>query len=86
MDAVARSTEKEIRKRGSRMRELRERGAFMFCCDCGLAVKTKKIFTKVYQNTAICLCRKCALKLAREIAETVEGQMLSEIKEGVTDE
>ncbi len=54
----------------------------MLCCDCGFAVKEKKMFKKTYQNTAICLCRKCALKLAREIAETVEKQMLSEMKGG----
>ena len=59
---------------------MRERENYMFCCDCGYAVKEKKIFKKAYKNTAICLCRKCALKLGREIAVTVEGQILNEMK------
>lgn len=58
----------------------------LFCCSCDYAYKAEKMFIKQYDNTAICLCRKCALKLAREIAETVEGQMLHEMKEGVNDE
>ena len=58
----------------------------IFCCSCGCLYKAERMFIKQYNNTAICLCRKCALKLGREIAETVEGQMLSEMKEGVTDE
>jgi hypothetical protein len=61
---------------------MKQRENYMLCCDCGFAVKEKKMFKKTYQNTAICLCRKCALKLAREIAETVEKQTLSEMKGG----
>ena len=61
---------------------MRERSKYMLCCDCGFAVLTEKMFIKKYQNTAICLCRKCALKLAREIAETVENKMLNEMKGG----
>lgn len=59
---------------------MKERENYMFCCDCGYAVKVKKMFIKTYQNTAICLCRQCALKLAKKIAETVESQMLKEMK------
>jgi len=58
---------------------MKERENYMLCCDCGYAVKRKKMFMKSYKNTAICLCRKCALKLSREIAETVEEQMLNEM-------
>lgn len=46
-------------------RVIRER--YMLCCDCGDAYKETKIFKKAYQSTSICLCRKCATKLAREI-------------------
>lgn len=41
----------------------------MLCCDCGYAVKAKHMFKKVYKNTAICLYRKCALKLYTELAD-----------------
>ncbi len=58
---------------------MKERDRYMLCCDCGYAVKQKTMFIKEYRNTAICLCRKCALKLGREIAETVENQMLQEM-------
>ena len=51
---------------------MRERSKYMLCCDCGLAVPTKTMFIKKYQNTAICLCRKCALKLGGEIVDTLE--------------
>lgn len=44
-----------------------EREKYMLCCGCGYAVKEKNIFRKAYRNTAICLCRKCAKKLATEI-------------------
>ena len=39
----------------------------MLCCDCGYAVKEKNIFKKAYKNTAICLYKKCAEKLTKEI-------------------
>lgn len=61
---------------------MKERQNYMLCCDCGFAVKEKTMFKKIYKNTAICLCRKCALKLGREIADTVENQMLNEMKGG----
>lgn len=59
---------------------MKERNNYMLCCDCGYAVKEKTMFKKAYKDTAICLCRKCALKLGREIADTVENQMLNELK------
>lgn len=59
---------------------MRERDNYMLCCDCGYAVKEKLMFKKKYKDTAICLCRKCALKLGKEIADTIENQMLSELK------
>lgn len=46
---------------------MKERDNYMFCCDCGLAAKKSKMFIKKYQNTAICLCKKCAVKLYTEI-------------------
>lgn len=61
---------------------MKERERYMLCCDCGYAVKEKTMFKKIYQTTAICLCRKCALKLGREIVDTVENQMLNEMKGG----
>lgn len=45
------------------------RERYMFCCDCGNAANVKNIFKKIYPNTAICLCKKCAIKLAKEINE-----------------
>ena len=48
---------------------------FMFCCGCGLAIKRSKLFIKSYHNTAICLCKRCAKKLADEINEKyTEGE------------
>ncbi len=44
-----------------------------------MQLSKKTMFIKEYKNTAICLCRKCALKLGREIADTVENQMLQEM-------
>ena len=49
---------------------MKERDNYMLCCDCGLAVKKTKMFIKKYQNTAVCLCRKCAVKLCTEIANS----------------
>lgn len=48
---------------------MRERSKYMMCCDCGYAVKQNTMFIKEYQNTAICLCRKCAVKLCTELAD-----------------
>lgn len=49
---------------------MKKREHYMFCSDCGYAFKEEEIFQKTYANTAICLCRECALKLAREIMES----------------
>lgn len=48
---------------------MKQRDNYMICCDCGYAVKAKHMFKKVYKNTAICLCRKCALKLYTELED-----------------
>ena len=52
---------------------MKEREHYMFCSDCGYAFKEEEIFQKAYANTAICLCRECALKLAREIMDKYEN-------------
>jgi len=39
------------------------------CNDCGCIFRERNIFMKEYQYTGICLCRKCAGKLAKEIQE-----------------
>lgn len=46
---------------------MKERNNYMLCCSCGYAVKDKNIFKKAYKNTAICLCRKCAKELVKDI-------------------
>lgn len=51
---------------------MKERDNYMLCCDCGYAVKEKNMFKKVYKNTAICLCRKCAKELINETQEHLE--------------
>lgn len=43
--------------------------SIMLCNDCGYAFREKNIFMKEYQYTGICLCRKCAGKLAKEIQD-----------------
>lgn len=48
---------------------MKDKNRYMFCSDCGYAFKEDKIFKKAYTNTAICLCRECALKLALEITD-----------------
>lgn len=45
----------------------------MFCCDCGYAVDTDKMFIKQYQSTAICLCKKCAEKLMQDTINYING-------------
>lgn len=49
-----------------------ERKNYMLCCGCGFAVKEETMFKKIYKNTAICLCRKCAVQLLGEIEENVK--------------
>lgn len=46
---------------------MKEQNNYMLCCSCGYAVKERNIFKKVYKNTAICLCRKCAKELVKDI-------------------
>lgn len=60
---------------------MKQRQQYMLCCDCGLAVKRSTMFIKEYQNTAICLCRKCSLKLASEISDDTKS-----VKENEKDE
>lgn len=63
---------------------MRERERYMLCSGCGYAFKEDNIFKKVYCDTAICLCRKCALKLAREIEEKCGDE--SKLSEETTNE
>ena len=53
---------------------MEDKNRYMFCCDCGYAFKRDDIFIKAYTNTAICLCRECALKLAQEITDKEEDK------------
>lgn len=39
------------------------------CNDCGCIFREKNIFIKEYQYNGICLCGKCAGKLAKEIQD-----------------
>jgi transcription elongation factor Elf1 len=41
----------------------------IFCCNCDDAYKSETMFIKQYNNTAICLCKKCAKELVNEINE-----------------
>ena len=43
--------------------------SIILCNDCGCAFREKNIFMKEYRYTGICLCRKCADKLVKEIQE-----------------
>ena len=54
----------------------KKRDDYMLCSDCGYGVKRSKMFIKSYKHTAVCLCKKCARKLADEINEryTEEGK------------
>lgn len=51
---------------------MKEREKYMLCCGCGYAVKQSTTFIKEYQNTAVCLCRKCAKELIEEMQEHLE--------------
>ena len=48
---------------------MKERSNYMLCCGCGYAVKEKNIFKKAYKNTAVCLCKKCAQELVRDMTK-----------------
>ena len=54
---------------------MKERDNYMLCCDCGYAVKEKSMFKKIYQNTAICLCRNCEDKLQKELQVHIKERM-----------
>lgn len=43
----------------------------VFCPNCGCFVKKNKSFIKTWEHPAfaICLCKKCALELSKEIKE-----------------
>ena len=60
---------------------MKERENYMLCCNCGLAVKKSKMFIKKYQNTAICLCKKCAMKLYTEIVDCGITKGLEKLKD-----
>lgn len=45
----------------------KEREPYVLCSDCGFAVKRSNMFVKSYAHTGICLCKKCARNLAKEI-------------------
>ena len=51
---------------------MKEQEKYMLCCGCGYAVKQSTMFIKEYQNTAICLCRKCEKELDEEIQKHIE--------------
>ena len=59
-----------------------ERDNDMLCCDCRYAVKEKNMFKKVYKNTAVCLCRKCAVKLCTELSDYVIENVIEKSKGG----
>ena len=64
---------------------MKERDNYMLCCDCGYAVKEKTMFKKAYRNTAICLCRKCAVKLCTELADYEIAKGIEKLKGGEAD-
>ena len=55
---------------------MKERSKYMLCCSCGFAVPTETMFIKKYQNTAICLCRKCAKDLSKEIQQRYKVKII----------
>lgn len=59
---------------------MKERENYMLCSDCGLAVKRSTMFIKKYQNTAICLCKKCAINLCTEIVDYGMARGLEKLK------
>ena len=62
---------------------MKERENYMLCCDCGFAVKQSTMFIKKYQNTAICLCKKCTINLYTEIADYGMTSGLEKHQKGV---
>lgn len=54
------------------MRAIIRRNNWVLCCSCGFGVKENKMFVKEYKHVGLCLCKKCALELVREIEERYE--------------
>lgn len=50
----------------------KHQGGYVLCPNCGCFVKQTKSFTKTWDRSALCLCKKCALGLAKEIEERYE--------------
>ena len=48
---------------------MKERSKHMMCCGCGFVVLAENMFIKEYKHTAICLCKKCAKELSKEIQQ-----------------
>ena len=61
---------------------MKEKQNYMLCSDCGFAVRQSTMFIKKYQNTAICLCKKCAINLCTEIADYGIAKGLEKLKGG----
>ena len=51
---------------------MRERNRYMLCSGCGYAVKENIMFTKIYKDSAFCLCKGCTKKLLAEISEKIK--------------
>lgn len=50
---------------------------YVLCCDCGYAILARSAFVKSYKITGLCLCKKCALKLAQEISKRYKNEDVS---------
>lgn len=59
---------------------MKERENYMFCSDCGYAFKQSQLFFRKFHNTAICLCKKCAVNLCKEIADYKRERSLEKLK------
>lgn len=59
---------------------MKERENYMFCSDCGYAFKQSKLFIRKFHNTAICLCKKCAVNLCKEISDYKRERSLEKLK------
>lgn len=60
---------------------MKERENYMLCSDCGYAFKQSQLFIRKFHNTAICLCKKCAVNLCKEIADYKRERSLEKLKE-----
>lgn len=50
----------------------RQHDDFVLCSNCERFVKQSKSFIKTWRRSSLCLCRKCAVELAKEIMEKYE--------------